>query len=233
MDDPNIIMQDYIRLEEEKAHRRGKVFNWETPKYGKIWDDKDFHDLRSVETEFPAIVFDDAFTSEITHSCEPTVSPLNDNKINFRISFDESNDEDYTVIYDKHSFSYKIIYVNDLKTDSEYDNDKVNLPLLPSPEPTTKGGDIGIEMVVQNAMMVRDEHRDILGHESRGLAGPSGSVDGLAGWMLRTTRDLDDQAGSMIDPFLGREADYPPFGYTGPLPPGYDYRYGTAPDGSN
>nr|GEZ98096.1 zinc finger, CCHC-type [Tanacetum cinerariifolium] len=32
-----------------------------------------------------------------------------------------------------------------------------------------------------------------------------------------------------IDPFPGREADYPPIGYTRPMPPGYDYRYNTAP----
>ncbi|GKE33032.1 hypothetical protein Tco_1452354, partial [Tanacetum coccineum] len=64
------------------------------------------------------------------------VSSLNDNKIDFRISFDESDDEDYTVIYDKNSFSYIIISVNDLKTDSENDNDKVNMPSFTSPEPT-------------------------------------------------------------------------------------------------
>ncbi|GKB18556.1 hypothetical protein Tco_0852479 [Tanacetum coccineum] len=135
MDDPNITMEEYIRLEEEKARRRGKVYNWETATYGKIWYDEDVHDLRSVETEFPAIVFNDSLTFEETPSCEPTVSPLNDNKIDFRISFDESDDEDYTVIYDKNSFSYKIIYVNDLKMDSENDNDKVNMPSFPSPEP--------------------------------------------------------------------------------------------------
>ncbi|GJV71593.1 retrovirus-related pol polyprotein from transposon TNT 1-94, partial [Tanacetum coccineum] len=67
---------------------------------------------------------------------EPTVSPLNDNQIDFRISFDESDDEDYTVIYDRNSFSYKIIYVNDLKTDSKNDNDEVNMPSFSSPEPT-------------------------------------------------------------------------------------------------
>ncbi|GJY13715.1 hypothetical protein Tco_0383024 [Tanacetum coccineum] len=59
MDDPNITMEEYIRLEEEKARKRGKVFNWETAKYGKIWYDEDVHDLRSVETEFPAIAFND------------------------------------------------------------------------------------------------------------------------------------------------------------------------------
>ncbi|GJZ05987.1 hypothetical protein Tco_0539780 [Tanacetum coccineum] len=96
MDDPNINMEEYIRLEEEKARMRGKVYNWETTTYGKIWYDEDVHDLRSVETEFPAIVFNDALTSEVALLCEPTVSPLNDNKIDFRISFDESDDEDYT-----------------------------------------------------------------------------------------------------------------------------------------
>ncbi|GKC19909.1 hypothetical protein Tco_1022059 [Tanacetum coccineum] len=63
MDDPNISMEEYIRLEEEKACRR---------------------------------VFNDSLTSEVALSCEPTVSTFNDNKIDFRISFDESDDEDYT-----------------------------------------------------------------------------------------------------------------------------------------
>ncbi|GJT56794.1 hypothetical protein Tco_0991848 [Tanacetum coccineum] len=64
MDDPNITMEEYIRLEEEKAHRRGKVYNWETATHGKIWYDEDVHDLRFVETEFPAMVFNDTLTSE-------------------------------------------------------------------------------------------------------------------------------------------------------------------------
>ncbi|GJS04143.1 hypothetical protein Tco_0320651 [Tanacetum coccineum] len=67
MDDPNITMEEYIWLEEEKDRRR-------------------------------AIVLNDALTFEVTLSCEPTISPLNDNKIDFRISFDESDDEDYTDI---------------------------------------------------------------------------------------------------------------------------------------
>ncbi|GKB26854.1 hypothetical protein Tco_0866255 [Tanacetum coccineum] len=96
MDDPNITMEEYIMIEEEKARRCGKVYNWETATYGKIWYDDDAHDLRSVETEFPAIVFNDELSSEKTLSCEPTVSSLNNNEINFRVSFDESDDEDYT-----------------------------------------------------------------------------------------------------------------------------------------
>ncbi|GKE98886.1 hypothetical protein Tco_0022237, partial [Tanacetum coccineum] len=105
-----------------------------TAKYDKIWYDEDVHDHRSFETEFPAIVFNDALTSEVTFSSEPSVSPRNNHKIDFRTSLDESDDEDYAIIYDENSFSYKIIYVNNLKTDSENDNDKFNMPSSPEPE---------------------------------------------------------------------------------------------------
>ncbi|GJS95134.1 hypothetical protein Tco_0802102 [Tanacetum coccineum] len=129
-------MEEYIKLEEEKARWHGKVYNWETAMYGKICYNEDVHNLRSVETEFSAIIFNDKLSSKKTLSCEPTVSSLNNNKIDFRISFDESDDEDYMVIFDKNSFSYKIIYANDLKTDSENNNEKVNMSSFPSPMPT-------------------------------------------------------------------------------------------------
>ncbi|GKB46799.1 hypothetical protein Tco_0897552 [Tanacetum coccineum] len=90
-------MEEYIRLEEEKARKRRKVFNWETAKYDKIWYDEDVLDLRSVKTEFPAIVFNYSLTSNETPYCEPTVSSFI-NEIDFRISFDESDDEDCTCI---------------------------------------------------------------------------------------------------------------------------------------
>ncbi|GJY99664.1 hypothetical protein Tco_0517094 [Tanacetum coccineum] len=114
MDNPNITTKEYIRLEEEKARRHGKVYNWETATYGKIWYDEDVHDLRYVETEFLAITFNDKLTSEEALSCEPTVSPLNDNEIDFRISFDESNDEDYTP---------KVSYFDDLDFLKDFDNE--------------------------------------------------------------------------------------------------------------
>nr|GEW66113.1 hypothetical protein [Tanacetum cinerariifolium] len=56
MDDPNITMEEYISLEKEKSRRHGKLYNWETATYGRIWYDDDVHDLGSVETKFPAIV---------------------------------------------------------------------------------------------------------------------------------------------------------------------------------
>ncbi|GJQ95544.1 reverse transcriptase domain-containing protein [Tanacetum coccineum] len=64
MDNPNITMEEYIRLEKEKAHRHGIVFN-------------------------------DTLKSEATLSCEPTVSSLNNDEIDFRISFERIIDEDW------------------------------------------------------------------------------------------------------------------------------------------
>ncbi|GJX38994.1 hypothetical protein Tco_0252297 [Tanacetum coccineum] len=97
----------------------------------------DLYDLRSVEAEFPAIVIDDSFAPKDTLLCKSQVStPIND-KIDFRISFEESDDEDYTITCDKNSFSYKMIYVNNLKTDSENDNEKDGVPSFPPHKPTT------------------------------------------------------------------------------------------------
>ncbi|GJZ57491.1 hypothetical protein Tco_0612985 [Tanacetum coccineum] len=160
MDDPNITMEEYIRLEEEEARRRGKVYNWKTATYGKIWDDEDIHDLRSIEIEFLAIVLNNALTSEVKLSCEPTVSSLNDNEIEFRISFDESDDEDYmdfltepivstqhidefnlrdetslseydeeeqNILYFNDLFLFNVIYLDDLKSDKDNDDDKINI----------------------------------------------------------------------------------------------------------
>ncbi|GKC73113.1 hypothetical protein Tco_1118996, partial [Tanacetum coccineum] len=74
IDDPNMTMDEYIELEEEKARRRA---------------------------EFPTIVIDDAFTPQDALPCKSQVStPVND-EIDFRISFNESDDEDYTIICDK------------------------------------------------------------------------------------------------------------------------------------
>nr|GFB99785.1 hypothetical protein [Tanacetum cinerariifolium] len=33
MDDPDTTMEEYIRIEEERARKRGKVYNWESATY--------------------------------------------------------------------------------------------------------------------------------------------------------------------------------------------------------
>ncbi|GJT18067.1 hypothetical protein Tco_0876773 [Tanacetum coccineum] len=81
MDDPNITMEEYIRLEEEKAHRRDKVYNWETATYVSY----DFDYFKEFEKEFPAIAYNDALTSKLDFSPEP-----NDND-NDKIDIKESS----------------------------------------------------------------------------------------------------------------------------------------------
>ncbi|GJX71297.1 hypothetical protein Tco_0308468 [Tanacetum coccineum] len=127
MDDPNITMEEYIRLEEEKDHRSGNIYNWETATYGKIWYDEDVHDLRSVEIEFLAIVFNDSLTSEVALSRESMVSPVNDNQIDFRISFDESDDEVYTLDFSEPTISPQHIDEFDETMLSEYDGEEQNV----------------------------------------------------------------------------------------------------------
>ncbi|GJS66493.1 hypothetical protein Tco_0681057 [Tanacetum coccineum] len=104
MDDPNITMEEYIQLMADKA--RG-----------------DF------ETDFPAIVYNDASTSNQNVSSEPTVSIYNAIKsdIDFHISFFDSEDEDYTFIYNKDSSSYKLIPANDLKPEPVNDYVEINI----------------------------------------------------------------------------------------------------------
>ncbi|GJR51227.1 hypothetical protein Tco_1401748 [Tanacetum coccineum] len=152
MNDPNITMEEYIRLEEEKARKHGKVFNWETARYGKIWYEDDIDDLKSVETEFPAIVFNDNLKSEETLSCEPTneflaivyndaltsksdflteptVSPQHIDEIDLKneTSSSECNEEEQNVLYINGLFPFNLIFLDDSKLDKDNDDDKIDI----------------------------------------------------------------------------------------------------------
>ncbi|GJR81278.1 zinc finger BED domain-containing protein RICESLEEPER 2-like protein [Tanacetum coccineum] len=112
--------------------------------------DEDVHDLRSVETEFPGIVYNDVLTSELTLSCEPMVSPQHINKLNWKIgiSLSDFDDENYTVIYNNDSFSYKIFNVDDLKLDMGNGDDKIDIKqslgdLSIEPSPNVINIDVG------------------------------------------------------------------------------------------
>nr|GEU50618.1 hypothetical protein [Tanacetum cinerariifolium] len=145
-----------IRLEQEKARRRGKVYNWETATYGKIWYDEDVHDLRSVETEFPSIVFNDSLTAEVTFTSGPTVSPLNDNiklTLEYRLtsptmkitrpqhvdefdlkdetSLSECDEEEQNVLYFNYLFPFNVVYPDDLKSYTDNDNDNIDIEQPP------------------------------------------------------------------------------------------------------
>ncbi|GJU28605.1 hypothetical protein Tco_1167226 [Tanacetum coccineum] len=76
MDNPDITMEEYIQLTADKARRRGQTFNWETATYGKEYGD-DFDLFINSKTDFLAIVYNDASTSNLNVSSEPTISIYN------------------------------------------------------------------------------------------------------------------------------------------------------------
>nr|GEU70338.1 hypothetical protein [Tanacetum cinerariifolium] len=102
MEYPNITMEEYIRLEEERARRRAccNIFRVEY----SIWHIQFLG--YEVKMEYPNITMEEYIRLEEerarrrgkVYNWETVtyVSPLNDNKFDFRISFDESDDKDYT-----------------------------------------------------------------------------------------------------------------------------------------
>ncbi|GJT64389.1 hypothetical protein Tco_1015869 [Tanacetum coccineum] len=93
MDDPNITMEEYIRLEEEKARRYGRTFNWQTATFRKVknYEDEDDHPI-DFETKFPAIVFDNTLTAI---QSKPTVYSGNDKPLSPNPAVEYFDDLDY------------------------------------------------------------------------------------------------------------------------------------------
>ncbi|GJU50977.1 ribonuclease H-like domain-containing protein [Tanacetum coccineum] len=168
MDNPNLTMEEYVRLEEEKACKLRKMFNWQTVTYGKIRIDDDLHDLSSVETEFPAIVINDDFARQDTLQCKsqptvscfddlyffkdfenefpaivyndaqtskselltkPTLNPQHIDEFNLKdeTSVSECDEEEQNVLNFNDIFPFNVIYPDELKTDTDNDNDKVDI----------------------------------------------------------------------------------------------------------
>nr|GEW04924.1 hypothetical protein [Tanacetum cinerariifolium] len=132
MEDPNITMEEHIKLEEEKARRHGKVYNWESATYERIWYDDDVRDLRSVETEFPTIVFNDELTFEKSLSCEPA-DLENDNEKSKMPSFSSpgpmvSYFDDLDFLKDFENEIPAIIYNDALRSKSDFPIEPVEIP---------------------------------------------------------------------------------------------------------
>ncbi|GKF06698.1 hypothetical protein Tco_0037366, partial [Tanacetum coccineum] len=152
MDNPNLTMEEYIRLEEEKARKHGKVFNWQTATYGKIRVDDDLHDLSSVEAEFPAIVINDAFVRQNTLQCksqnefpaivynnaqtsksdlltEPILNPqhIDAFDLNDKTSLSDYDKEEQNALYFNDLFLFNIICSDDLKSEKDNDNNNIDI----------------------------------------------------------------------------------------------------------
>ncbi|GJT15176.1 hypothetical protein Tco_0873882 [Tanacetum coccineum] len=66
-------MIQYIRPQTKNAQRHGQTFNWETATYDKVYCE-DFNSFMEFEADFPAIVYNDALTSNENVLSKPTVN---------------------------------------------------------------------------------------------------------------------------------------------------------------
>ncbi|GKG14747.1 hypothetical protein Tco_0354347, partial [Tanacetum coccineum] len=83
----------------------------------------DFDYFKDFEKEFPAITYNDALTSKLEFSTEPTVSPKHIDEFNLKneTSLFECDGEEQNVIYFNDLFPFNIIYPGDLKSDKDND----------------------------------------------------------------------------------------------------------------
>ncbi|GJT99665.1 hypothetical protein Tco_1110004 [Tanacetum coccineum] len=128
MDNPNITIEEYIRLEEEKARRRVNMPLLPSPKPTvSYFDDLDF--FKDFENEFPAIVYNDAQTSKSDLLTEPTLSPQHIDEFNLKdeTSLSECDEEEQNVLNFNDLFPFNIVYPDDLKSDKDNGDDKIDI----------------------------------------------------------------------------------------------------------
>ncbi|GJY60645.1 retrovirus-related pol polyprotein from transposon opus [Tanacetum coccineum] len=91
------------------------------------FDDLDF--FTDFENEFPAIVYNDAQTSKSDLLTEPILNPqhIDEFDLNDKTSLSEYDEEEQNVLYFNDLFPLNIICSDDLKSEKDNDNDKINI----------------------------------------------------------------------------------------------------------
>ncbi|GJY76778.1 ribonuclease H-like domain-containing protein [Tanacetum coccineum] len=209
MNDPNVTMEEYIIIEEEKAQSHGLTFNWQTVTFGRMehYEEECFTNFKE---EFPAIVFErmngDSFdteqegmmkeyddgredymtkfpaiildnTSDTTPPCEPTptVSYFDD------LDFFKDFEKEFPAIVYNDALTSKldflteptvIIYPDDLESDKDNDDDKIDIE--------HSSGDLSIEPL-PNVIKIDAQWSNKLLETSHGL----GSTSGIRACALR------------------------------------------------
>ncbi|GJU02307.1 hypothetical protein Tco_1112645 [Tanacetum coccineum] len=90
-------------------------------------NDLDF--FKDFENEFPAIVYNDALTSKSNFLTEPTISPQRINEFNLKneTSLSKYDEEEQNVLYFNDLFRFNVIYLDDLKRDTDNDTDEIDI----------------------------------------------------------------------------------------------------------
>ncbi|GKF31423.1 hypothetical protein Tco_0101221, partial [Tanacetum coccineum] len=102
-----------------------------------------FNDLdlfKDFENEYPVIVYNDALTFKSDFLTEHIVSPQHIDEINNETSLSECDEKEHNVLYFNDLFPFNVIYPDDLKSDTDNDNDKIDIEqpsgdmsVIPSP----------------------------------------------------------------------------------------------------
>ncbi|GJU73850.1 hypothetical protein Tco_1265255 [Tanacetum coccineum] len=138
-------------VQDGKGSKNGKVYNWETVKYGMInWclDDVDIDILIFFEPKFPAIIYNDAlkvepnFLSKPKLNCNGNLDNMTSSpEFNYKIYKSKverkslkkwfSKKEKFNILnIDKDLFSYEIPSANNLQLDKGNDDDKIGVELF-------------------------------------------------------------------------------------------------------
>ncbi|GKC07461.1 hypothetical protein Tco_0999071 [Tanacetum coccineum] len=117
MDDPNITMEEYIRLEEEKARSLVAIV------YNKALTSDVA--LSYSENDIDKVNMPLFSSSEPT---EPTVSPQYIDEFNLKneTSLSKCDGEEQNIIYFNDLFPFTVIYPDDLKSDKDNDDDNID-----------------------------------------------------------------------------------------------------------
>ncbi|GKF34273.1 hypothetical protein Tco_0107473 [Tanacetum coccineum] len=85
--------------------------------------------FKDFENEFPAIVYNDSLTSKLDLLTEPTVSPQHIDEFDLKdeTTFSKCDEEEQNVLYFNDLFPFNIIYLDDLKSDTDNDNDRIDI----------------------------------------------------------------------------------------------------------
>ncbi|GJZ55255.1 hypothetical protein Tco_0610448 [Tanacetum coccineum] len=91
------------------------------------FDDLDY--FKDFEKKFTAIVYNDALTSKLDFLTGPTVSPQHIDEFNLKDGtlLSECDEEEQNILYFNDLFPFNIIYPDDLKSDKNNDDEKIDI----------------------------------------------------------------------------------------------------------
>ncbi|GJQ93812.1 hypothetical protein Tco_0004951 [Tanacetum coccineum] len=91
------------------------------------FDDLDYFD--DFDKEFSTIVYNDALTSKLDFLTEPTLSPQHIDEFDLKdeTSLSKRDEVEQNILDFNDLFPFNVVYPNELKTDTDNDNDKVDI----------------------------------------------------------------------------------------------------------